>query len=108
MSDLTELRHKVEREIKYQKKKAKRWYRRKGIKDRINEGLTNRIDELEDSLYLAAGEIIDLVMTTIFFEVGEHLTQEDKDKIRERLEGLRGKISDHLLAFLYHLINRIW
>lgn len=108
MSDITKLRHMIERYVKQQKRKGDAWWKRKGIKDRINDGLMEKVAELGEELDRAADELIDAAMTAFIFEAGPHLTTGDRERIAERLEELKSKASDRLLAFIYDLVDRIW
>jgi hypothetical protein len=47
MSELTDFRHEVEREVKKMIRKARAWYQRKGVKDIIHDVLLERTDRVE-------------------------------------------------------------
>ena len=108
MSDLTDLRHEIERYIKRQKKKGIAKYTRMGIKDRINKGLKKKLEEFDEELDNAATELIDVLVQAVMFEIGDALSEDVKRSIRVSMLGMKNRTKNKLVKFLYALIDRVW
>ena len=107
-NQLEEIRHEVERWIKANKKKVRRFYQRKKIKEKIHDALLSHIPELDDFLTGTGMDIVKDALSEVFAMAGSNLTPDQKALIFESVmkEGVRYKAM--VLKQFERLIERVF